>query len=255
MKDIDALFADCKFPVLESPYDDALTDAVRYILKKFYVEGILVTGSVIRGNHSKSSDLDIFVINSRPERQRIQKLFNGVPAEIFVNPPNQIKNYFADCYKTGKADTAHMFASGFIILDVNQIIYKLRNKGREIISGHPNPSEVHLKQLRYQVADCYENATDLLGHDHSTAIMLMTQAVSLAMQYRFWSENKWLPRHKDLLKDLENLDPALAELGRDFFNEVSHEQRFKTAMEIMDYTIKTHGFFEWESNVETVKSE
>ena len=28
MKDIDALFDDCKFPQLESPYDDALKEAV-----------------------------------------------------------------------------------------------------------------------------------------------------------------------------------------------------------------------------------
>jgi predicted nucleotidyltransferase len=252
MKDIDALFAACKFPSLQSPYNEALIEAVKYILKKFYVEGILVTGSVIRGEHSKTSDLDIFVINSRPERQRIQKFFNNVPAEIFVNPPNQIRAYFADSFKTGKADTAHMFASGFIILDLNQIIFKLRNKGREIFDGHPNPGEVQLKQLRYHVADAYENASDLIGIDNPSAIILMSQAVFLGLQYRFWTANKWLPRHKDLFKDLEKLDPFLAGLGRDFFNESSLEQRFKTAQEIMDYTIKTRGFFEWESAVEKI---
>ena len=52
-----------------------------------------------------------------------------------------------------------------------------------------------------------------------------------------------------------NLDPDLAVLGRNFYNEGSHEQRFKTAQEIMDYTIKTRGFFEWESDAETIRSE
>ncbi len=70
--------------------------------------GIIVAGTHISGNPDPTSDLDIYVIHAHPQRQRIQKRFKGVPAEIFVNPPAAIRRYFAE--EVRRPSTAHMLA-------------------------------------------------------------------------------------------------------------------------------------------------
>lgn len=63
------------------------------------------TWSVIEGRRGKpdaSSDIDLYVINRKPFRQRLQRFFDGVPAEIFVNPEFKIPRYFAQEQRDGR---------------------------------------------------------------------------------------------------------------------------------------------------------
>ena len=81
------MMSQCKWPDLPEKYGKALREAVRFILNRFDVSGIVAAGTIIEGNPDLSSDLDVYVIHRKLFRQRIQKFFNDVPAEIFVNPP------------------------------------------------------------------------------------------------------------------------------------------------------------------------
>lgn len=85
---------ECTWPDLSEPYSLALQQAVEFIAARFDPLGIIACGSILRGMPDPSSDLDMYVIHHRPLRQRIQKTFNSVPSEIFVNPPAEIERYF-----------------------------------------------------------------------------------------------------------------------------------------------------------------
>ncbi len=85
----------CEFPKLPAPYDIALHDAVSFVLGSFKAVGIIASGTIVRGVPDATSDIDLWVIHLEPYRQRIQKFFNSVPVEIFVNPPWIIHTYFA----------------------------------------------------------------------------------------------------------------------------------------------------------------
>src|SRR5262249_52666417 len=77
----------CNFPTLPDQYDRALREAVTFVMERFQPVGIIATGTIGRGTPDAASDLDVWVVHLEPVRQRLQKFFNGVPAEIFVNPP------------------------------------------------------------------------------------------------------------------------------------------------------------------------
>ena len=53
-----------------------------------------------------------YVIHAQPQRQRLQRRFHGVPAEIFVNPPHTIRGYFENEHRDGRPCTVHMFVTG-----------------------------------------------------------------------------------------------------------------------------------------------
>src|SRR5438128_2721811 len=95
-------------PDLPKRFADALDRAVEFIFSEFEPIGILASGTIIRGEAHANSDLDLYVIHLAPYRRRVQRFFDDVPAEIFVNPPTAVRRYFEAEDRDGHRFTAHM---------------------------------------------------------------------------------------------------------------------------------------------------
>jgi len=222
------------------------------------VRGIVVSGTIVRGNPGPSSDLDIYVIRREPQRQRVQKFFNGVPAEIFINPGEKVPDYFAVEQRDGRPITAHMLGTGFTILDRDGVIASLQERARQILQTPPDPGPATFTVARYMVAARYEDATDVVAthpetaNAPSTVRMILGLAVHEMLSYHFLAAHRFVPRDKDLLDVLETWDAPLADLARRFYAAPTLEAALAAAEQIADRTIATHGFFEWESPPETL---
>ncbi len=249
---MEPLLAPCRWPPLPAPYDQALRDAVAFILQRFEVLGVVASGTIIRGSPGPSSDLDIYVVHARPTRQRIQRFFYRVPAEIFVNPVTAIKGYFRTEQKEGRPLTAHMLATGFVILDRDPVVEQLRQRAQALLAEPPNPGEDQLTWLRYGAALRYEDALDIASTQPAGANMILSSAIHAMLQYRFWKANRYLPGDKDLLDTLGEIDPALAASAREFYETADIARRLALAEAIAKRTIEARGFFEWESTLEEV---
>lgn len=46
------------------------------------------------GDGDRRSDLDLYVITGGERRQRVQRIYEGVPCEMFFNPESRIWEYF-----------------------------------------------------------------------------------------------------------------------------------------------------------------
>lgn len=243
---------DCTWPALDEPYQRALAEAVEYVFQRFDPAGILVSGTIIRGNPNEASDLDITVIHGESWRQRVQKVFNGVPAEIFVNPPEQIERYFESERKQGRPVTAHMLATGFTISDPGGVTADLQAKARHVLAAGPETSPAALTLKRYATATWFEDAIDIAESDPELCMAFLFNAVDEALRYRFWEAGEWQPRHKDLLRSLAELDPKLADLTLAFHRAGNLTDRTKSARRVLAQSVGETGFFEWESETEPV---
>lgn len=248
---MDEIVSQCSWPELPDKYDKALREAVNFILEHFAVSGIVVSGTIIRGNPDPSSDLDIYVIHRESFRQRLQRCFNDVPAEIFVNPPSAIERYFAEEQASRRPLTAHMLATGFVILELDSTVSTLQAKAKALLSKPPGEPK-DLTMPRYHIALLYEDAMDVAVRDQATAQMIISRAVSEMLSFCFTQSGMFIPRHKDLLNELAMLDSQTAELARRFFEASSLEPRLDLAGEIADRTIGARGFFEWETSPEAL---
>jgi hypothetical protein len=86
-----------------------------------------------------------------PGLQRIQKYFSDVPFEIFVNPPWTVQRYFHEEAESGRIITAHMLATGFIVLAAEPIVNALIDEAKRIL--HSRPTVPHnLTVPRYMIA-------------------------------------------------------------------------------------------------------
>jgi hypothetical protein len=105
--------ADCRWPELAPRYSAALRAAVSFVFERFEPQAVIATGTIVRGGGDRASDLDVVVVHAAPFKQRLQRWFGDVPAEIFVNPLSVIRGYFDAEHRGGRPSMAHMIATGF----------------------------------------------------------------------------------------------------------------------------------------------
>lgn len=242
----------CKFPALPEPYAQALHDAIEFILSRLTPIGIIATGTILRGNPDPASDLDLYVIHLEPYRQRIQKFFNGVPAEIFINPPEQVRRYLMEEPVEYTPITAHMLATGFLVLELDPVIAELRQLALQSLAEPPELSPEKLVFMRYMAVNWLEDAADLARRDEATANLFLSQAVLEIIRVHFIASGIYLPRNKELISRLEALTPELGELVRRFYLTAECAARLELATQIAECTLQEVGFFEWESLPEKV---
>lgn len=242
----------CQWPQLAEPYHTALRQAVTYILTHYQPVGLLACGSILRGEGSPNSDLDLYVLHAESFRQRVQKFFNGVPAEIFINPPGQVQRYLEEEAADGRPITAHMLANGFVVLENGSILSELRQAARARLEKPPEFSPQALTIARYMAAAQLEDALDVCDTRPETAELIMGLALHAILRYRFLQSRRFVPRDKDMLLALAALDAPSAADVQAFFHATNLNEK-RERMEVLGQRILgVTGFFEWQSEPQIV---
>jgi len=234
-------------PPLAEPYAAALDDAVAYIHERYQPRGIIVSGTIIRGTPQVSSDLDFMVIHEPAWRQRSQRFFNGVPAEMFVNPEFQMRRVIAAEPAGGRPVMSHLIGTGEIVHDTDGVMASLQKLAREILAGGPRVPTEDLIQMRYRIASGFEDAQDIRNIHPDRAQAIVSEALTEAVKLQFLQQGRWLPRYKVLLSDLDDLDPELGHAVRLALRCPNLDERLALATPVIQRVVGASGFFEWES--------
>jgi predicted nucleotidyltransferase len=240
----------CNFPKLPDKYDRALHEAVLFVLERFKPIGIIAAGTVVRGTPDATSDLDVWVIHMEPVRQRLQRFFVGVPAEIFVNPPWVIQKYFVQDQAEARPISAHMMATGTVVLATDPVVEQLRQTAISLLRSSPTLTPQRLTQARYAAATKLEDAVDIVERNPAAAVMLASESVRQMLHFAFLKAGRFIPRDKDVLDALMTMDPGLATKAQLFYDSVDWKRRMHLANELADHILEVRGFFEWNSELE-----
>jgi len=241
------MLENCDFPKLPTRYDVALRGAVSFVLASFTPVGIIASGTILRGNPDATSDIDLWVVHLEPMRQRLQRFFNAVPVEIFVNPPWAIQTYFAQDQSSARPISAHMMATGHVILATNPIVAELRREAKWLLTQPPDLSEEAITQAKYAAATRFEDGTDIAIRNPIGASMMLSQSLVEMIRFAFMQTRRFVPSDKDLLEEFGLFDNESAAKVRAFFQTSDCQERVTLATEVADRILGTRGFFEWTS--------
>ena len=245
--------AQCSWPSLPERYAEALRAAVAFIFDEVDAVGIVATGTIVRGAFHASSDLDLYVVHDAPFRRRVQRYFGDrVPAEIIINPPDAVRRYFAEEHASGRSITAHMLATGHVVFARDSTLEELRCEAASWLERPSYPSPAAVVRSRYAAASHFEDAIDVADADPFTASMIMARAVTAMLELWCQTRTGAVPRAKDLIARVAELDPALGMLARRVFSDAAFAERLRAAGDIADRTIDARGFFEWDSGPDPV---
>lgn len=238
---------DCRWPDLPGRYLAALKEATAFVLREYpKTMGIVAAGTIVRGSPDPASDLDIYVIHGDDFRQRVQAFFNGVPAEIFVNAPAVIEQYFREETEEGTPITAHMIGTGFLVAASDPVVEGLVRKARVELSKAP-PVPKNLEWRRYELATLFEDAIDLSRKDRAASRMILSMAVERMLRHHFLKEGMVQPRLKDLLREAARVAPEIGRLAEEFYRSTTFRRQLGRASAIADLVLGARGFFAWTS--------
>ncbi len=228
------------------PYDRALDEAEAYIRASWQSHGIVVSGSIVRGEAGPTSDLDIVVVHREPWRLRDQRRFAGVPAELFVNPPERIRGYFAAEHGEGRPCTAHMLSTGEVLAG-DDVVAALIAEARDWLARPLAPTPAELIARRYAAVDTLDDARDVLASDTAAAHLLLASAVQHVIEYAFWQRAMFQPRRKHLVPALAAIDAVAADHVRAFAAATSAVSAADIASALARHVLGADTFFAWTS--------
>ena len=182
---------------------------------------IFLAGSVIRGEATKTSDLDIVVVyDSLPNAYRDSYYYGGWPVEAFVHDPQTLE-YFI--YKVdapgGIPSLAAMVCEGIELPSVtplSQVLKKLSNEALD--AGPPRWTENEMNNSRYFISDLIEDikASRTRNEMYATASELY-HAIS---NHFFRSQGLWSAKGKTIPRRLHKIDATFAVRFESAFDSV-----------------------------------
>ncbi|KAF1046202.1 nucleotidyltransferase domain-containing protein [Xylophilus sp.] len=231
---------------LQEPYRTALEQALAWLPSVAEPVGIVVSGSIVRGNPGPSSDLDIVVLHDGAWRRRVQRRFNGIPAELFFNSPAWLEHSVRDEAARGRPVMAHMLATGSLVKDTGERMASAIAAARDVLARGPALDADALRRDRYAAACQVKDALDFGDADTADARQALAWAVNAVVRHAYLKANWHLPRPKERLALLAAVDPDAAGLLSAALGEAPARAR-DALRQAADSVLGTRGFFEWDS--------
>jgi hypothetical protein len=233
------------------PFDQAIAELEAFVRATWTPVGIVVSGSIVRGEAGPTSDLDVCIVHDEPWRVREQRWFAGVPAELFVNPAAQIRQVFASEHAEGHPSMAHMFATGEVLGPPHPVVEDLVREASAWLARPLVFTQAQLAAQRYGAVDRIDDARDVIAGDVAAAHVLLGTAVSAIINYAFLARGRFQPRRKRAVAALAELDPVAGALVQRWATQSGPEE-LATVEALARRVLGVDGFFAWSSDRDPV---
>ncbi|MCW0450953.1 nucleotidyltransferase domain-containing protein [Xanthomonas sacchari] len=157
-------------------------------------------GSILRGEGTHLSDLDLVVVYERlPAARRESFLADGMPVEAFVHDPGTLAWFVDEDAARGRPSLLHMIAEGTLVGTATESARSLQGRvAARLQAGPPPLTQAQRDALRYEITDLVD---DLCGERSAAEILaigalLHPRLAELALRGRghWYGSGKWVPR-------------------------------------------------------------
>ena len=205
-------------------------------------ETIFLAGSMVRGEGTSTSDLDLVVIfNTLPCAYRDSYFYKKWPVEAFVHDPQTLNYFFRKVDRpTGIPSLPTMVAEGIEIPMANEMTASLKQLAYSVLNeGPPKWSEQERRNSRYAITDLINDlrAIRSIPEMYATATLLYS---ALANHY-FRSRNIWSAKGKTIPRRLSAVDSKLAKQFCDGFEHLFAQQNPDKVIHIAAEILKHDG--------------
>lgn len=175
-------------------------------------EVIFLSGSVMRGDGTATSDLDIVVIfRSLEQAYRESFTFGGWPVEAFVHDPETLNYFFRQVDRpSGVPSLPAMVSEGTEIPEASEFSLAMKELARSVLrDGPPHWGASEVNSSRYAIT----NLVDDLSEPRSRAeqVATGTQLFGLLATHFLRSQQLWSATGKSIPRRLHEIDPEFAD--------------------------------------------
>lgn len=190
---------------------DPFKAADLFILDHFpNCDGALLAGSVIRGEATDTSDLDIVIFDKNLKTAYRESFFEfGWNIEVFVHNLTSYKEFFKSDCERARPSLPKMVSEGIVIID-SGIIESIKQEANDLLEKGPEEwSAETIKIKRYFITDSLD---DFIGStNRAEEIFIANTLAELVSEFVLRTNRKWIGTSKWVVRSLRNYDEKFAD--------------------------------------------
>ena len=198
-------------------------------------------GSIVRGDGTRHSDLDLVVIYDRVDAgSRESFMFEGLPVEAFVHDLQTLAWFVDADIKRGCPTLAHLIAEGVIVGNALVLAQLLQREMADRLAEGPSPLDPDkLRWLRYDITDAVD---DLLGERSQTEIIAIGCALyPLLVEIALRGRGRWLGFGKWAPRLIKAVDAELADAFDQAFGALFTAGDLQPVIDLAERELRPHG--------------
>ena len=184
-------------------------------------DAIFVAGSVVRGEATTYSDLDLVVIYPKiPVAFRESFSHLDWPVEAFIHDPYTLEFFFRHIdHQIGRATLAEMVLEGHVVPGGTELTERLKQLASATLQAGPPalPSE-EIADRRYQISELIDDIREpkTRGELIASATVIFNDLADYYVRMR----RGWTGSGKGVLKRMKRIDPAFARRFSEAFEDL-----------------------------------
>ncbi|WP_425449328.1 nucleotidyltransferase domain-containing protein [Dethiothermospora halolimnae] len=196
-------------------------------------EFLMLAGSIIRGEGTETSDLDIVVIYEKVDKAfRESFIYEGTMVEVFAHDMSTLKYFIYNLdYNEGRPVMATMINEGMVIPSETKLSNELKTLAREHIKKGPkitNPEKID--SMRYNITNLLDDLKDSRNRHEQMAIAVRLYE-DLAELY-FRTKGYWRGKGKSIVRIMKKYNPDFALRYNESFDLLFKKEDSSKVMEL-----------------------
>ncbi len=197
----------------------------------------LLSGSVVRGEQTSSSDLDILILSNDSFRKSYQ--FMDWPIEVFVHNEDSLSyNFFLE-EQHGVPLLTRICAEG-IVLKGEELGEALIQEGKELLNRGPSAwPKSQLDKMRYRITDLLD---DLEGSTlPEEDLFTVTALIEKLHQFILRANQQWTGEGKWMYRSLKDFNPGMGKELVKYLREYYQLSKKKELIQYIDELLEPYG--------------
>ncbi|SFA85924.1 MULTISPECIES: nucleotidyltransferase [unclassified Bacillus (in: firmicutes)] len=215
--------------------------AQMFVTKHFpQCQAALLSGSVVRGEETETSDLDIIIFDDiLADSYRESLMAFGWPIEIFAHNFQSYKQICKTDYERARPSMLRMVSEG-IILKGHKIIDDIKKEADEILAEGPAKwSEETIRIKRYFITDALD---DLIGsNNRAESIFIANTLADLVHEFVLRTNGHWIGASKWMMRSLREFDQPFAEEYFHAFDTFYKHGEIELVVKLVEAVLEPHG--------------
>ena len=192
------------------------------------IDTILLFGSALLPDWTEQSDVDIFLIDDSLNDSRSETIIDGITVEFQQDSfDNIFKDIQSEYGKLLNRNVSTMIGTSRIISSKSsEKLTKLINSAKLTLSSIPVYSEQDVKMWKYSIADYLSKLEkDIITGDNIAFYLHANYVLQNALEMSLALNDTYMPQPKYLGKLLEEKDPELFEIWKQYLEADSLTQK------------------------------
>lgn len=212
-------------------------NAARQFIEKYFPTSTfaLVAGSVVRGEATETSDLDIFILVPDLNEAYRESYFEfGWPIEAFVHNFESYEVFFHRDVSRRRPSLPMMCSEGKVIVDKDNLFEIIQSLAKELLSNGPSPftNEEYLNQ-RYMITDLLD---DLIGaRKYDEQIFIVNELTERICNFVLVNRGQWMGRGKWIPRLIRKMDE---ELYNNLINSLEYFYKYNDKEKLIDLVMQ-----------------